>query len=138
MDPGALNEAHIHVSLRHCNILPMMGYFVEKDHLYMVLEYASGGSLADKVCSPILVFLTFAFFVFVFSFLFSLSVFSLFVFSLFLSFSFSLFLSFSFSLSLSRSVCVCVCVCVYVFVCWVLILCFVAERHVGQTKTWLA
>ena len=42
-------EIRLQSSLTHGNILPMYGFFDDKSHLYIVLEYMEGGTLYSKL-----------------------------------------------------------------------------------------
>ena len=35
--------------MKHDNILPMYGYFHDKDHVYLILEYSLHGSTYDEM-----------------------------------------------------------------------------------------
>ncbi|KAI8059108.1 kinase-like domain-containing protein, partial [Gongronella butleri] len=47
--PFVKREIEIHAHLEHPYILRLYGYFQDKHHLYLVLDYASQGSLYDKL-----------------------------------------------------------------------------------------
>jgi aurora kinase len=44
-------EVETHVRLSHRNILRMFAYFHDEDNCYLVLEYANGGTLYDRLAS---------------------------------------------------------------------------------------
>ena len=46
-----IKEIKLHSSMDHPNIVRFYGFFEEKDSLYMVLEYMSGGTLFDYLNS---------------------------------------------------------------------------------------
>jgi aurora kinase len=46
-----INEIKTQTSLRHPNILQMYGYFHDKINVYLIMEYAPGGSLCRGICS---------------------------------------------------------------------------------------
>jgi aurora kinase, other len=42
-----IEEIKLHKSLNHPNIVKFYGFFEEQDHICLVLEYLSGGTLFD-------------------------------------------------------------------------------------------
>jgi serine/threonine protein kinase len=42
-------EIRLQICLNHRNILGMYGFFDDKTHLYIVLEYMDGGTLYQKI-----------------------------------------------------------------------------------------
>jgi serine/threonine protein kinase len=53
---NAKDEIAMHKKLEHPNIIRLLNYYFEKDRnvTYMVLEYADGGSLFDKIKASIM------------------------------------------------------------------------------------
>jgi serine/threonine protein kinase len=47
VDPGILEEAKVMQSLHHPNVCGLVEYFVEKRHLYIVMELVRGMSLGE-------------------------------------------------------------------------------------------
>ena len=52
----AKNEVVFHNQLAHPNIIQLLGHFIdrEKETTYMILEYADGGTLFDKLKNEII------------------------------------------------------------------------------------
>ena len=52
----AKNEVVFHNQLYHPNIIQLLGHFIdrEKETTYMILEYADGGTLFDKLRNEII------------------------------------------------------------------------------------
>ncbi|KMZ71905.1 putative Protein kinase [Zostera marina] len=46
-------EAHLLTTIHHKNLVPLVGYCNEKDHLALVYEYMAGGNLKDRLSGSI-------------------------------------------------------------------------------------